>query len=191
MQPGGDQATRYAAIYNKGPYAFHMLRLTFGDEKFFKFLKDLAQELQKQEVVTLDIQHVAERSFGGVNPDGTPYNVDLGWFFDQWIRGVGMPEFSFNYTTRQAEDGSYVVQGNVKQRVVVGRDKTELPNTVFRGVASITVLGKDRKEYGPVRVVMNKAEEPFVFKVPVEPLEIVLNKNLDMLSHDVLVNRTW
>ncbi|MBW2278561.1 MAG: hypothetical protein JRF63_13795 [Deltaproteobacteria bacterium] len=31
MMPGVEPAARMAAIYNKGPYAFHMLRLLFGD----------------------------------------------------------------------------------------------------------------------------------------------------------------
>ena len=31
---------RRALIYSKGPYAFHILRETFGDEKFFRYLKD-------------------------------------------------------------------------------------------------------------------------------------------------------
>lgn len=191
MQPGGDVATRTAAIYNKGPFAFHMLRLTFGDEKFFKFLKELAQELQRKEIVTLDIQRVAEHALGGVDENGKPYNVDLTWFFDQWIRGVGIPQFSINYTTRRTEEGAYVVEGKLKQRVVLGRDKIVLPGKLFRGVASITVTGKDKKEYGPVRIPINNSEESFRFKVPVEPLEVTLNKGLDMLSEDVLVNRSW
>ena len=70
-----------AAVYNKGPYAFHVLRTTFGDEKLFKFLKMLAQETAGKEIVSRDIQRVAEKAYG----------VPMEWFFDQWIRGVGIP----------------------------------------------------------------------------------------------------
>jgi aminopeptidase N len=41
-----------AAVYNKGPYAFHVMRMTWGDEKFFKFLKNLAQGLKNKDIVT-------------------------------------------------------------------------------------------------------------------------------------------
>src|SRR5262249_48292856 len=59
-----------AAVYSKGPYAFHIMRSTWGDEAFFKFLKMLAGELQGKEIVTRDIQRVAEKAFG----------ANLDWF---------------------------------------------------------------------------------------------------------------
>jgi aminopeptidase N len=39
-------------------------------------------QLAGKNVVTRDIQRVAEQSFGGT----------MEWFFDQWIRGTGIPE---------------------------------------------------------------------------------------------------
>ena len=36
LWPGeGGFGAYQSAVYNKGPYAFHILRTTFGDEKFF------------------------------------------------------------------------------------------------------------------------------------------------------------
>jgi aminopeptidase N len=190
MFPGGDPGTRYAAIYNKGPYAFHMLRLLFGDEKFFRFLKEMAQELEGKEIVTRDIQRIAESSLCGTDDQGNPCSYDLEWFFDQWIRGVGIPEYSFNYTYRQAEDGTWVVQGNIKQRVVLGAEKREMPGQVFRGKIMITVLDKKKQEYN-VPVVISDEDTPFAFKVPEEPFEVTLNKNGEMLAHDVLDNQDF
>jgi aminopeptidase N len=171
---------RQAAIYNQGPYAFHVMRETFGDEKFFAFLKNLAQSLAGKEVVTRDIQMVAEQSFGGT----------MEWFFDQWIRSPGLPEYAFNYRTRRAEDGSYIVEGDIKQRIVVGLSKEVLPGETFRGVVTINVTGKDKKEY-PVKILVEEETTPFAFKLPVEPREIALNENGGMLAHDVLVNRDF
>jgi hypothetical protein len=169
-----------ALVYSKGPYAFHILRSTFGDEKFFDFLRNMGQELAGKRIVTRDIQRVAEQSFGGT----------MEWFFDQWIRGVGIPEYSFNYSYRQTEDGNYLVQGNVKQRVVAGLKKNELNGVYFRGVVPVTVLGKDKQEY-PAKLLVEGAETPFAFKVPVEPLEITLNKYGEILAHPTLENRGW
>jgi aminopeptidase N len=186
-------AATQAAIYYKGPYAFHMLRQIFGDEKFQAALKKICMDLAaKQEIVTEDMRIAAEAAFGGVGPDGNPYNMDLAWFFDQWIRGAGVPRYSFTYDTRRAEDGTWIVEGKVKQQVVVG-SKTKfhaMDDTYYRGMVQITVTGKDKKEY-PVRFPVEGPETPFAFKVPVAPREVVLNKHNKTLAHDVLVGRDF
>ena len=171
---------RTAAIYNQGPYAFHILRETFGDEKFFAFLKNLARSLQGKEVVTNDLQRVAEESFGG----------NMQWFFDQWIRGIGLPEYSFEYTTRMAEDKTHIVEGKIRQRIVVGPEKSVIEGKFYRGIITVTVIGTDKKEY-PARVRLEGEVTPFAFKVPVKPRDVILNKNGEMLAHDITVNQAF
>ena len=190
MMPGIEPAARTAAIYNKGPYSFHMMRLLFGDEKFFKFLKDLAQKFEGKTMSTRDLQMTAEQSLCGFDEQGNPCTFDLEWFFDQWIRGVGIPEYSFNYTYREAEDGTWIVEGDIRQRVVLGADRVEMPDTVFRGRTKITVVDKKGVEYN-VPVVIDAEVTPFAFKVPEEPFEVVMNKDKDMLARAVHVNTTW
>jgi len=185
-----------AAVYAKGPYAFHILRETFkgegprgpdgADKQFFEALKRMTQALsQKREIVTLDIQNAAEDAFAMVEPDGTRRPVDLDWFFDQWIRGVGLPEFDFDYTTRRTEDGGWIVEGRVRQRLLVGsRNKGDvLTGQHYRGRSTITVVGRDKKEY-PYRLIVNGPETPFAFKVPVEPRDVYLNRNGEFLALD-------
>jgi len=169
------QAAYLAMVYAKGPYAFHILRETFGDDKFLAFLKNLMTELAGQNIVTRDIQRVAEQSFGG----------NMEWFFDQWIRGTGIPEYSFNYSYRQTEDRSYIIEGNIEQQVVAGLNKYELKDVYYRGIVPITVLGKDRQEY-PARVLVEGPDTPFAFKVPVKPVQITLNKYGEVLAHPVV-----
>jgi hypothetical protein len=167
-----------AAVYNKGPYALHTLRVTFGAEKVYEFLRRLMHEFADREIVARDIEAIAELTFGG----------NMAWFFDQWFRGVGMPEFSFNYDYRRTEDRQYLVEGSIKQRVLFGKQKELLEGVFFRGVVPITVVGKDREEY-TIRVVVEGEQTPFTFKLPVEPREVTLNKYGEMLAHDVLENR--
>jgi hypothetical protein len=190
MNPGIEPAARTAAIYNKGPYAFHMMRLLFGDEKFFTFLKDLAQGFEGQTMSTRDIQRTAEASLCGMDEQGNPCSYDLEWFFDQWIRGVGMPEYVFNYEYREAEDGTWIVEGNIKQRVTLGANRVVMPGEVFRGRTRITVIDKNGAEYN-VPVVIDAEVTPFAFKVPQEPFEVVMNKNGDMLTNQIHVNTSW
>ena len=172
-----------ANIYNKGPYAFHMLRETFGDEKFFVFLKKLAQTLKGEEIVTRDIQQVMEEVYGG----------NMEWFFDQWIRGVGVPQYSFNWTKRKTEDGKWLVEGTIKQRVVAGKYGQVLPGVYYRAVAPITFVTYDGKEFKTPRPLLVEGPETKVppLKVPLEPVQVIFNKEGDILAQDVLVNKSW
>ena len=164
-----------AAVYSKGPYVFHMIRVSVGDDALYRFLRNLGQQLAGHEIVTSDIERVASQTFGS----------DMNWFFDQWIRGIGMPEYDFNYEARETENGNWVVAGNVRQKVVAGREKWELDGVYYEGVVPITVLGRDKVEY-PARIVVNGPETPFRFKVPVRPLEVTLNKYGEILARDVV-----
>ncbi len=182
---------RQALIYNKGPLAFHMLRTIFGDEKFAAFIEPFTRDLAaKKEIVTLDIQRAAERHLGGLDANGNPYNVDLEWFFDQWIENIGIPEYSVHYTTRRNEDGKWLIEGIVKQRVVYGSrlDKRVMPGVQYRAVVPITVLGKKDQKWAK-KLVVESEETPFRLLVPERPLDVILNENHATLAHDVMVNQ--
>ena len=167
-----------AAVYNKGPYVFHMMRVTWGDEKFLPFLKSLTNNLRNRPIVTRDIQLEAEKAFGG----------NMEFFFDQWIRGVGMPEFTFTYSVRQTEDRKYLIEGQVDQRALVGQKKDLLPDTYFTAIVPITVKGKTGKEFA-ARIKVQGPTTPFKFKVEDEPSEVTLNKYGECLAYDVIVKK--
>jgi len=171
-----------ANIYNKGPYAFHMFRSTFGDEKFFQLLKEMGQTLAHKEIVTRDMQEVMEKVVGG--------NMD--WFFDQWIRGVGKPQYAIFWTKRRNEQGKWIVEGSIKQRVVMGGDKTELKGVYYRGVAPLTFVDLNGKEVKSAKpVLVQGAETPFKVIVVDEPEQVYFNKDGEILAEDTLVNRSW
>jgi len=65
-----------------------------------------------------------------------------------------------------------------------------MDDTYFRGLVAVTVTGKDKQRY-PVRFPVDGPETPFAFKVPVEPREVVLNQEHEMLSMEVLTNRDF
>ncbi len=170
-----------ANIYNKGPFAFHILRSTFGDEKFFAFLKRMGQELKGKSIVTRDIQRVMEESYG----------VSMDWFFDQWIRGVGIPQYALSYTKRQTEDGKWVVQGTIRQRVVMGKDKDEMKGVYYRAVAPLTFVFADGKRMDTAKpILVQGPETPFALKLPQEPVEVLFNAENQILAHDVVVNKS-
>jgi hypothetical protein len=181
---GGEDGFRsvQSNIYNKGPYAFHVFRMTFGDEKFFALLKELAQELQHKEIVTRDIQDVMEKVVGG--------NMD--WFFDQWIRGIGKPQYALNYTTRKNEQGKWIVEGTIKQRVVYGKYRDAMPGVFYRGVAPLTFVSPDGKEVKSAKpLLVQGPETPFRVIVADEPAQVFFNKDGEILAEDTLINRSW
>ncbi|UCF67488.1 MAG: hypothetical protein JSV80_17245, partial [Acidobacteriota bacterium] len=159
-----------AAVYNKGPYAFHILRETFGDEKFLRFMRMLSRSLAKKQIVTRDIQYIAEVAFGG----------DMGWFFDQWIRGIGMPQLTYDVSYRATEDGQYVVEGKVQQEIVLGEDDTVLEGRAFRGAVPILIEYRDGGEHEQVLLIEGEETE-FRFKVPKEPRKILFNNSGEIL----------
>ncbi len=187
-------AARQSAIYNKGPYAFHILRKTFGDEKFFAFLKQFTQELaEKGEIVTADIQEASERAFAVTDPDGNVLPVDLSWFFNQWIRSPYIPQYKFDWTTRKNEEGKWVVEGQITQRLLVGnKAKYEVvPDKTVRGVASITVEAQGGEKFRQ-RILVENEVTPFAFIVPNKPVDLILNEEGDMLAHETVENqRKW
>jgi len=174
---GGDRGGYRAAVYAKGPYFFHIMRSTWGDEKFFAFLKRLAMELKGREIVTRDIQAVAEASFG------TP----LESFFEQWIRGVGIPEYTLAYSARAAEGGAWIIDGTIEQRVVVGDARYPLEGQYFDAVVPLTVLGK--KNGYKKTLVVRGSKTDFTMTVPEEPLELIFNRNGEALAYDIVVKR--
>jgi len=163
------------AVYNKGPYAFHVLRTTFGDEKLKQFLHELAKQLAGKEVTTRELQEIAEQVYGG----------RMDWFFDQWVRGIGLPEYRLEWKQRATEDGKWLVEGKVHQRTVVGLKRHEVEGAFFRGKVPLTVLFRGGRE-AAVPVIVEGAVTPFRFKMPEQARTIVLNRQNEMLAHDVL-----
>ncbi|HEV3202361.1 MAG TPA: M1 family aminopeptidase [Bryobacteraceae bacterium] len=94
----------WALTGSKGAAVMNMLRFVIGDEKFFKTLKDYAQQNNWKSVNTDDFKKAAEAASG----------QDLGYFFIQWIESSGAPQFKLEYTIYRTEKG-FRVMGKISQ----------------------------------------------------------------------------
>jgi hypothetical protein len=56
---------------------------------------------------------------------------DMKWFFDQWVYGIDIPNYSFDYKAKEAEDGKYIVSCRVAQQDVPADFKMLVPLTVL------------------------------------------------------------
>ncbi len=66
--------------YQKGAWILHMLRSTIGDTAFFRGMSQYYRRFRHQSALSSDFRSAMESSSG----------MELGWFFDQWLRRPGL-----------------------------------------------------------------------------------------------------
>ncbi len=94
----------YLQTYLKGAYLLHSLRWllrdieTGSDAGFWQFLADFARTYWGADPSTQDLQSVAEKHFGG----------SLDWFFKQWIYGMAIPTYRWEYRVVPVDSGNKV-----------------------------------------------------------------------------------
>ncbi len=117
----GDRSATSAApqgyqvmIYEKGAWVFNMLRVlmldlrVMSDDRFIAMLRDYYQTYNGSAASTGDFQRVVEQHIG----------MPMDWFFDEWIKGTGIPTYHVAWTSQSAPDGKYTVRLRVRQEGV-------------------------------------------------------------------------
>ena len=184
-------------IYGKGTWVIHMLRTMLAetdgkdsspkhsaataaaakdpslkdpDARFVEILHAVLVKYRFQSLSTADFEQVIEQ---GMTPD---MDVDgtksLDWFFDQWVRGTGIPRFTVTYRVQQ-EGNSFRVRGTLKQ--------LEVPDdfTAFVPLFAANASGK------PVHlgnVLTTGTSTSFQFTTRVSPRKILIDPQLTLLS---------
>jgi hypothetical protein len=92
-------------IYNKGPYVVHMLRMQMGHDAWVTGMKSFFVGNRHENVRTEVLRENLEQAAG--------YRLDF--FFDQWFKGTGIPEFEFDYEVTPTEDGRFLFTGTIRQ----------------------------------------------------------------------------
>lgn len=93
---------RAAITYNKGGAVLHQLREQVGDAAFWKAINIYLNRHRFSSVTTPDLRRAMEETSG----------QDLGWFFDQWVYGVGHPKVNIQ---SQWDDAKKTLRLNVTQ----------------------------------------------------------------------------
>jgi aminopeptidase N len=160
-----------ALVQYKGAYVFRMLRWIVGDETFDKILARYAQQFQNAPVSTEAFQKLASDVAGG----------DLGYFFEEWVNGSGVPEFKLDYTIYREKNG-YKVDGTVKQDL-----------DLFRMPVEFQVLTDGDPEFSRVDVAgessditMKTDRKPK--SIVIDPKERILHMSTD-IKVSVVINR--
>ncbi len=131
----------HATVYSKGALVIHMLRNVMGDGPFFGLLESYADKFGGTSVESKDFEGLAEEVHGG----------DLSWFFDEWIRGGGLPDYAVTDVTVREMNQGYATTVTISQ----ASDVMKMPVDITLATAG----GKLKK-----RVIVDESGAKVVFE---------------------------
>ena len=163
-------------IYGKGAWVMHMLHEMLRDPAskdpdahYREFLRAVLSEYRFKPLSTEDFQHAVEQHMTpAMDLDG---NHKMDWFFEQWVRGTGMPHYSVKFESK-ARGKEFIVSGNLEQDGV---------EDVFTAPVPLYATQTGGKPQGLGVVVTTGAETHFRFVSRVRPAHIVIDPNLTLL----------
>lgn len=162
-------------IYSKGPWIFHMLREMLRqpgsknpDARFTAFLQTLATKYAYRALSTEDLQKEVEAIMTpAMDLEG---GRSMQWFFEQWVRGTGIPRYRVEFTSRATEKG-FLVKGKLYQSGVPRAFIASVP--LYAGSSGTRALLGSVIAAGP--------ETSFHFLSPIQPRKIVIDPQMTLL----------
>ena len=103
-------------IYPKGAYVLHMIRMmmydrTNGDKLFKETMQDYVTTYRGKGATTEDFKAMVEKHMTrGMDLDG---NHKMDWFFNQYVYGTGVAQYSFHVSLEPAPDGKTHMKGEL------------------------------------------------------------------------------
>jgi len=166
-------------VYAKATWVFHMLRVMLRepqakdpDGRFVALLRGLAESHRDAALTTDDLQRAVEKAMlPSMDLEG---GHSMAWFFDQFVRGTGIPRYKVDFTIQHAaKTDQFVVKGILHQ--------TGVPENFLATVPLYTTsLGGRPALLG--RVVTNGAETSFRFTTHISPKHILIDPELTLLA---------
>lgn len=119
-------------IYSKGGYVLQMLRMQLMDSRnadpdhiFKEMMQDYCKTFDNKPASTEDFKAIVEKHMlRGMDLDG---NHKMDWFFNQYVYGVGEPQYNFHATAEAAADGKTHVKGEITRSGVADNWKDAVP----------------------------------------------------------------
>ncbi len=150
----------YSTSYAKGGVVLHMLRGIVGDSTFFKILRTYNNDPRFAYGVasTSDFESVAENVSG----------LDLRYFFNEWIYGVGYPSYKFKWNYTHIGGGMYQISFDVEQASRLNPDFFIMPIQLKVSTDAGDTL---------LTVFNNQKNQSFTFVVKGRPVDLVFDPN--------------
>jgi len=166
-------------VYAKATWVFHMLRMMLRDPRakdpdarFVALLRGLAASHRDAALTTDDLQSAVEKvMLPGMDLEG---GRSMAWFFDQFVRGTGIPQYKVDFTVQHAAVGElFVVKGVLHQSNVPEDFLASVPLYVSYSGGKSIPLG---------RVTTSGADTSFRFTTHVSPKHILIDPELTLLA---------
>ena len=163
-------------IYSKGSWVIHMLREMLRqpgskdpDARFIALLRTLAAKYAYRALSTSDLQHEVEAVMTpAMDLEG---GRSMEWFFEQWVRGTGIPHYRVDFSVHPSDKG-FLVRGRLFQEGVPHSFIAPVPLYSSAGGAHATPLGV---------VIATGPETSFHFTTQVEPHKIIVDPQMTLL----------
>ncbi len=149
-------------IYKKGAWVLHMLRnmlidlSTMNEDRFTNLMHNFFNKYHGSNASTEDFKKICDLHF----------NMDMSWFFNQWVYNTNIPKYKFSYKYSQTHNKKYLIKCRVKQENV--------PQD-FMMYVPILIKFRDNR-FARLRVKITGAECEFKLPLlPLEPEEVIFN----------------
>ena len=179
------QGAYSTVVYNKGGYVLHMLRSLMhtaqtGDQAFIAMMKDFVGTYSGKTASTQDFKRIVEKY---IQPHmDLDQNGTMDWFFNDWVYGTEVPRYKLTYSLTPQANGAAELTFKVTQSNV---------SPEFRMPVRIYMVLQDRvAPLGRMNLFGSSTSEEVKVKLPVQPKEITLNYNYDVLALEGSTERT-
>jgi Peptidase family M1 domain len=163
-------------IYPKGSWVIHMLREMLRqpgakdpDARFVALLRAISEKYAYRALSTDALQKEVEAVMTPAMDLEGGHSME--WFFEQWVRGTGIPHYRVEFSTHQTEKG-LVVRGKLFQTDVPHSFITSVPLYSNNGAGHNVFLGA---------VVAAGPETSFYFTVQTAPHKLVIDPQMTVL----------
>jgi Peptidase family M1 domain len=162
-------------IYCKGSWVIHMLRELLRqpgakdpDARFEALLHTLTAKYAYRALSSADLQHEIEAVMTpSMDLDG---GRSMDWFFEDWVRGTGVPHYRVEFSAHHSEKG-FQVRGKLFQSGV--------PRSFIAPVPLYANAGGHSTQMGVV--IAAGPETSFQFTTLVEPTKIAIDPHMTLL----------
>jgi len=162
--------------YPKGAYVLQMLRSLMydpddKDKAFIAMMHDFVESHREKPATTESFKAIAEKHMTKLMDLGG--NGRLDWFFSEWVYGMEVPRYHFEYQLTPADGGNVKLHMTITQSEVDEHFAMLLP--VFAD------FGKGMIRLGQAKVIGNSTRDVDLM-LPAQPKKVALNAYKDILE---------
>ncbi|HEV2490397.1 MAG TPA: M1 family aminopeptidase [Candidatus Acidoferrales bacterium] len=157
-------------VYNKGTWVIHMLRMLMRaprtknpDARFDELLRSVLDEHRFQTLSNAQFQKAVERRMTPAMDLEGSHSME--WFFDEWVRETGIPEYSVSFRVRPRGE-RLEVEGTLEQKGVSDVFAEAVPIYAVRTRGWPEYLG---------RVITTGPETKFRFAIGFRPIRLAID----------------